>query len=244
MPFTPVAAEWFAARQPDVLRDQLGRTAPCPRRLRLFGCGCVRQVWHLLTGEARSAILVSERLADDRASLTDLRAAALCPPLVAITPGQLALTAAAWATARVYHRLDHSTLPLQHSPFDAAHYAARAHAAEQTGPAPVINAVLPSWHAAWTAAYEQARAVQAAIFRDIFPPPGYTPSVTPEWATDTVRALARHIDDSGDYSACPILADALEDAGCHDPVILGCCRSPEGIHVRGNWVVDLLLGRR
>lgn len=243
MSSSPVSAEWFAARQPDPLRDLLGRTADCPRRLRLFGCGCVRQMWHLLTGEARSAVLVSERLADNRATLTDLRAAALCPPSVAITPAQLALTATAWATARVYRPSDPPTLPLQHSPFDAARYAARAYAAERAGSAPSVNPVPPSWHAAWTAAYEQARAVQAAIFRDIFPPPGYTPSLAPDWATDTVRALAHDIDDRGDYSACPILADALQDAGCQDRVILDCCRAPEGVHVRGNWVVDLLLGR-
>ena len=40
----------------------------------------------------------------------------------------------------------------------------------------------------------------------------------------------------------PILADALEDAGCADAAILAHCRGP-GEHVRGCWVVDLLTGR-
>ena len=39
-----------------------------------------------------------------------------------------------------------------------------------------------------------------------------------------------------------ILADALEEAGCHDLDILAHCRQP-GEHVRGCWVVDLLLGK-
>jgi len=40
----------------------------------------------------------------------------------------------------------------------------------------------------------------------------------------------------------PILADALEDAGCTDAAILEHCRGP-GPHVRGCWVVDLILGK-
>jgi hypothetical protein len=40
----------------------------------------------------------------------------------------------------------------------------------------------------------------------------------------------------------PQLVDALEEAGCHDPEILNHCRQP-GNHVRGCWVVDLLLGK-
>jgi hypothetical protein len=48
--------------------------------------------------------------------------------------------------------------------------------------------------------------------------------------------------ESRDFSAMPILADALQDAGCEDESILAHCRGP-GPHVRGCWVVDLVLGR-
>ena len=41
----------------------------------------------------------------------------------------------------------------------------------------------------------------------------------------------------------PVLADALEEAGCQDAIILNHCREPGG-HVRGCWVVDLLLGKK
>jgi hypothetical protein len=40
----------------------------------------------------------------------------------------------------------------------------------------------------------------------------------------------------------PILADALQDAGCENADILDHCRGP-GPHVRGYWVVDLVLGK-
>jgi hypothetical protein len=47
--------------------------------------------------------------------------------------------------------------------------------------------------------------------------------------------------ESRDFSAMPILADALQDAGCDNADILAPCCGP-GPHVRGCWVVDLVLG--
>lgn len=58
----------------------------------------------------------------------------------------------------------------------------------------------------------------------------------------TVIAPARQMDESRDFSAMPIQADALQDAGCDHADILNHCRS-EGLHVHGCWVVDLVLGR-
>jgi hypothetical protein len=63
----------------------------------------------------------------------------------------------------------------------------------------------------------------------------------PCWRTNTVVALVRQMCESGDFSAMPILADALQDAGCDSANILDHCRGP-GPHVRGCWVVDSVLG--
>jgi hypothetical protein len=46
-----------------------------------------------------------------------------------------------------------------------------------------------------------------------------------------------------EFSAMPILADALQDAGCEHADILAHCRDPQATHVRGCWVVDLVLGK-
>jgi len=54
--------------------------------------------------------------------------------------------------------------------------------------------------------------------------------------------MARRMYDSRDFADLPVLADALEEAGCQDQDILGHCRS-ESEHVRGCWVIDLLLGK-
>ena len=55
--------------------------------------------------------------------------------------------------------------------------------------------------------------------------------------------VAQAIYEERDFARMPILADALEDAGCADEAILEHCRGP-GPHVRGCWVVDLILGRQ
>jgi hypothetical protein len=65
-------------------------------------------------------------------------------------------------------------------------------------------------------------------------------AVSPGWRTMSAVALARHIDEVGDFSTMPVLADALEDAGCDNDDILAHCRQP-GVHVPGCWVVDLVL---
>lgn len=79
------------------------------------------------------------------------------------------------------------------------------------------------------------------MLRDIFGNRGAPVPVSADWLTSTVVALVRGIDDDHAFDRLPILADALQDAGCDDPEILGHCRG-NGFHVRGCWVVDALLG--
>jgi hypothetical protein len=67
-------------------------------------------------------------------------------------------------------------------------------------------------------------------------------AVRPDWLTETAVALARAIYEERAFDRLPILADALEDAGCDDADILAHCRG-DGPHVRGCWVVDLVLGK-
>ena len=62
------------------------------------------------------------------------------------------------------------------------------------------------------------------------------------WQGGLVAAMARQADEAGDFGGLPVLADALEEAGCTDADLLAHCRSG-GRHLRGCWAVDLLLGR-
>lgn len=87
---------------------------------------------------------------------------------------------------------------------------------------------------------EEARL--AKLFRDVFGNPFRTVEINPAWLTSTVTQLAETIYADRSFDCLPILADALEEAGCTDADILNHCRQP-GEHVRGCWVVDLLLGK-
>jgi hypothetical protein len=82
----------------------------------------------------------------------------------------------------------------------------------------------------------------ASLFRDIFGNPFRPVAADPSWLTSTVLQLAQGIYQDRAFDRLPILADALQDAGCDHDDILNHCRG-DGPHVRGCWVVDLLLGR-
>lgn len=84
--------------------------------------------------------------------------------------------------------------------------------------------------------------VMPALFHELFGNPFRPAAFHSEWQTDTVLAVARQMYESRDFSAMPILADALQDAGCENEDILNHCRGA-GPHVRGCWVVDAILGK-
>ncbi len=81
------------------------------------------------------------------------------------------------------------------------------------------------------------------LLRDIFGNPFRPVAFSPEWRTSTAFAIAAQMYESHDFSAMPILADALQDAGCDSADILDHCRDEKQFHVRGCWVVDLVLGK-
>ena len=81
--------------------------------------------------------------------------------------------------------------------------------------------------------------------RCLFGNPFRPATLDPAWLSWHNRlpvSMARQMYDSRDFADMPVLADALEEAGCRDADILGHCRFG-GDHVRGCWVVDLLLGK-
>jgi len=80
------------------------------------------------------------------------------------------------------------------------------------------------------------------LARDVFRNPFRPVTLDCSWLTPTVLALARSVYAERAFERLPVLADALEDAGCTDRSILDHLRGP-GPHVRGCWVVDLILGK-
>jgi hypothetical protein len=87
--------------------------------------------------------------------------------------------------------------------------------------------------------------VGAALLRDIVRYPSIPIALPVEWLNSnnaTVRQMAEGIRVEQAFDRLPFLADALEDAGCHEQELLRHCRS-DGEHVRGCWALDFLLGK-
>jgi hypothetical protein len=94
----------------------------------------------------------------------------------------------------------------------------------------------------WVAFVVRSIPADADWLRDIFGNPFRPVVFDPAWRTEAAVGIAAKMYDDRDFRAMPILADALEEAGCDSPDILSHCRNP-GVHVRGCWVVDLVLGK-
>ncbi len=97
-----------------------------------------------------------------------------------------------------------------------------------------------NWHGKAAEEAEQGR--QVSLLFDIFGNPFRQVSVQREWITTAVVSLAQKIYDERAFARMPELGDALEEAGCTSKELLDHCRGPEP-HVRGCWVIDLLLGK-
>jgi hypothetical protein len=80
------------------------------------------------------------------------------------------------------------------------------------------------------------------ILRDIVGNPFRPVNLDPSWLTSTVVDLANAIYEEDAFDRLPVLAGALQEAGCNSEEMIAHCRS-EGPHVRGCWLIDLLLGK-
>jgi len=98
------------------------------------------------------------------------------------------------------------------------------------------------WHPFWNEPPDPIPS--GGIDRDSFGGPARQPVIDPawrDWQGGLIPHLARRIREEGRSEEMPVLADALEDAGCRDGPLLRHCRSG-GLHVRGCWVLDALAG--
>jgi hypothetical protein len=220
-------AEWLACTDPTPMLESL-RGKASSRKLRLFAVACCR---HLLGQVAvnpwdRNAVEVAEHFAEGKASPDELEGAA-----AATTPDWTAAYACAEAAS-----LEGGADAAIFSADNAAH-AAGEHAASQ------VDA--DDDHPAFAAGQAAEREAQATFLRDIVGNPFRPVTIDPSWLMwdgAAVRHLAQAIYDERAFDRLPILADALEEAGCTSEELLAHCRAGGG-HVRGCWAVDLLLGK-
>jgi hypothetical protein len=211
-------ADWLACENPNYALSLLRAVGNRSRRKdRLAAVAGLRHFWAELSGEQRRAVTAAERYADGEIRFPELRAAAVRVAGGPLPPAVAKVTNreaanALWATTLVFHPVVFGDPVYTNPPFPDA----RAYA-------------------------ERGRPVMA-ILRCIYGNPFRPVTTDPSWLTSTVVALARSIYADRAFDRLPILADALEDAGCDAADLLAHCRG-DGPHVRGCWAVDLVLGK-
>jgi hypothetical protein len=203
-------AEWLACEDPRRMLDFL-RGQASERKLRLFAVACCRRVPNLLNDSGDvKAVEVAERFADGETSLQELLRVHQAEPV------DIYSTKDAVAEERAF-------------------WAARSSASLAAG----------TYTSGGIDRYSRPaeNRDQAALLRCLFGNPFHPATSDPAWLawnSATVPKLAQAIYDDRAFDRLPVLADALEDAGCIDADLLAHCRSGAE-HVRGCWVVDLLL---
>jgi hypothetical protein len=186
------------------------------RKWRLFMCACGRRCFDQMPGAAcREAVAVGEAYADGEAA------------------DDAMITIASAALAEAWGGLWDSRAGLV-----AVEIASLGGDDLFEGTVRLIN------FAAAIGKSDVEYAIQADFIRDIFGNPFRPATFSAEWRTDTAIALARQMYEAREFSAMPILADALQDARCDHTDILSHCRNTAQVHVRGCWVVDLVLGKQ
>ena len=217
-----------------------------PRRQRLLAAGFCRAVSHLFDHPDLSAALaVVEWYADGRDSIVELeKARQACRVLAQQAHDAYARQVdgdGSGAAGDVRHELAWAVACAasgQLTVADVGYRAANAAVQARTGAALLVPVASAASDAAAT---EQALVMRGVVW-DVVGNPFRPVAFAPDWRTDTAVSLARHMYDSREFSAMPILADALQDAGCDSDDVLNHCRHESG-HVRGCWVLDGVLGR-
>jgi hypothetical protein len=95
---------------------------------------------------------------------------------------------------------------------------------------------------AWSAAKKAEAKAQAALLRELFDNPFRPVWFQPAWRSPAAVAIAQGMYSDRCFDDMPILADALEEAGCTDPAILAHC-DELGTHARGCWLLDSILNK-
>jgi hypothetical protein len=233
-------AEWLACSHPVTILGHTQRLRSplrwSTRKARLFACACCRRIWPWLGDANRAAIEAAERVADKLLRVAELAPLCSATRQVALPSEGRNQYLSVWRT---------SVNPAAHAAKPSAWPEALSTADECAAVAGFYSPNGANQEQEWSQARRTEFAEQCRILRDLlgnrFQP---MKAIGSSWQQGgvTVLNLARTIYEERTFDRLPILADALEDAGCADRDMLDHCRGP-GPHVRGCWVVDLLLAK-
>jgi hypothetical protein len=227
--------EWLNSRLPHELIVFLKRESSPKipiRRLRLYLCGCWRDLLtNLQEREIPYHLVVAEKYADGHLSLDELNL---------VRESQKRLLSSQRTSRSSQQVLIDTMLATHKRLWDAALQVTSLVLQLRAGD--YSDRFKPEVAEVWRGRRHAERPRFAQMLRDIFGNPFRPVAFDPRWRTSDSVGVARGIYEDRAFERMPILADALMDAGCDDEQVLSHCRG-EGPHVRGCWVVDLVLGK-
>jgi len=228
-------AEWLECTEPQPMLDFL-RGKASDRKLRLFAVACSRRVWHLLDGTCRKAVEAAEISIDE--GLSDIELAELKQALESAKrqDGDHSLTMAYYGVRYVLGSL------APYHPMMCCRYATPGFAAVSAWASCSNDRSTDELRQIWDLTRSSEQMAQSVLLREIFGVLHFRPRTLESPPSRAPVALAQAIYDERAFDRLPILADALEDAGCTNQDILSHCRGG-GEHCRGCWPLDLLLGK-
>jgi hypothetical protein len=220
-------ADWLACMDPQPMLAHL-HGGVADRKLRLYYCAWARLLWRRLGDErSREAVATAERFADGLSALPEL--------LLAFNVAQQA-----WKEIRTDRGGRRGERP---KCSEGSRQAKEAAAVARNAANPFLNARTAGLYA-WRENGARRVALSGAL-RDLIGNPFRPPRLDPAWLRwndGVVVKMAQAIYDESRFGDLPILADALEESGCEAKDVLNHCRKPAE-HVKGCWLVDLLLGK-
>jgi hypothetical protein len=224
------AADWQAGSDWDRMLSEV-RPRAGTRKLLLLGVALCRRVWDRFPyDDCRRAVEAVERLADHpRVGEEDYAIAAEADAAMERLQDGYARVHQAGPGPRGAYLAATACGGLWHDPNGLIEQVAGAAAIAAAG-----STEGPAW--------EAEQRAQVELLRELFGNPFRSVAADRSYLTSDVIGLARTIYEDRAFDRMPVLADALQEAGCGDVDILAHCRGAEP-HVRGCWVVDRLLGR-
>ena len=240
-------AEWLAGTDPQALLDYLhGRLSD--RKLRLFAAACCRSLGDLMpAGRSRRAVQLCERHADGQARDEELRAVygpAAWLEDTLVPPWAVQVAAEAGAANAAYPEAFAAAERASLWALDALAGTA-ADAVADPPCTPENGREGDRWFLAFQAARVAEKEAQCRLLRCVAGNPFRPVRVRRawlQWHDGAVRKVAEALYDGARFADLGVLADVLEEAGCTEPALLHHCREA-GLHARGCWAVDLVLGR-
>ncbi len=214
-------AEWLAYDHPSSLLRCLVRRFDkvSYRKMHLFGCACCRRIWHLLRDPgSRHAVEVAERYADRLATRKELAAARE-------TAFSVARVSLRDASETAFERAARAAALCAQSNGREAGRTASHDAAKAAGDAAYFGSGGAAVHPieVWHLAIKMEEREQATLFREVFGNPFRPTTISPAWVAwqdGAVPKIAQVIYDELAFEQLPVLADALEEAGCADDELL------------------------